>query len=166
MNNTPAPTEPKKGWLAQLKAGLSRTSNSLTENLAGTPSRELAAGRVDVHHLGGVEDEKSRRSAFDQRVETLVRWSRSLSHLASIIGSSEGWALFDFPQSLRSPRDPFGIERWRHRGGYAKMARLTSRTDSSHTRIGIGGIEREEGWMDSLFRADVVGDGLAGAGDQ
>ncbi|MHA1517844.1 MAG: signal recognition particle-docking protein FtsY [Alphaproteobacteria bacterium] len=52
MNNTPAPTEPKKGWLAQLKAGLSRTSNSLTENLAGV----LIQRKLDEETLDELEE--------------------------------------------------------------------------------------------------------------
>ena len=52
MNDTPALPEPKKGWFAQLKAGLSRTSNSLTENLAGVLTRQ----KFDEETLDELED--------------------------------------------------------------------------------------------------------------
>jgi len=43
---------PKKGWFAQLKAGLSRTSNSLTENLAGV----LTKRKLDEETLDELEE--------------------------------------------------------------------------------------------------------------
>ena len=49
MNDTPAP---KKGWFAQLKAGLSRTSSSLTENLAGV----LTKRKLDEETLDELEE--------------------------------------------------------------------------------------------------------------
>lgn len=52
MNDTPGSPEPKRGWLAQLKAGLSRTSNSLTENLAGV----LTKRKLDEETLDDLEE--------------------------------------------------------------------------------------------------------------
>ena len=52
MNDTPASPEPKKGWFAQLKAGLSRTSDSLTENLGGV----LTKRKLDAETLDELEE--------------------------------------------------------------------------------------------------------------
>lgn len=51
MSGNPASPE-KKGWFAQLKAGLSRTSNSLTENLAGVLTRR----KLDEDTLDELEE--------------------------------------------------------------------------------------------------------------
>jgi fused signal recognition particle receptor len=52
VNDRPASPERKKGWLAQLKAGLSRSSNSLTENLAGV----LTKRKLDEETLDELEE--------------------------------------------------------------------------------------------------------------
>jgi fused signal recognition particle receptor len=52
VNDTPASPERKKGWFAQLKAGLSRTSNSLTENLTGV----LTKRKLDEETLDELEE--------------------------------------------------------------------------------------------------------------
>lgn len=52
MNDRPASPEPKKGWLAHLRAGLSRTSNSLTENLSGVLTRR----KLDEETLDELEE--------------------------------------------------------------------------------------------------------------
>jgi fused signal recognition particle receptor len=52
VNDRPASPEQKKGWLAQLKAGLSRSSNSLTENLAGV----LTKRKLDEETLDELEE--------------------------------------------------------------------------------------------------------------
>jgi fused signal recognition particle receptor len=51
VSGNPASPE-KKGWFAQLKAGLSRTSNSLTENLAGVLTRR----KLDEDMLDELEE--------------------------------------------------------------------------------------------------------------
>ena len=51
MSGNPASQE-KKSWFAQLKAGLSRTSNSLTENLAGVLTRR----KLDEDTLDELEE--------------------------------------------------------------------------------------------------------------
>ena len=51
MSGNPASPE-KKGWFAQLKAGLSRTSNSLTDNLAGVLTRR----KLDEDTLDELEE--------------------------------------------------------------------------------------------------------------
>ena len=52
MSDSPAAPEQKKSWFAQLKSGLSRTSNSLTENLAGV----LTKRKLDEETLDELED--------------------------------------------------------------------------------------------------------------
>lgn len=73
------------------RPGMNELDEGLPEELSCGLSRELPTGWVDVQHLDGVEDEKGRRSAFDQRVESLIGSSWSHIHLASIIGPSNGW---------------------------------------------------------------------------
>jgi len=52
VSDKPAAPETKKSWFAQLKAGLSRTSNSLTENLAGV----LVKRKLDDETLDDLEE--------------------------------------------------------------------------------------------------------------
>jgi fused signal recognition particle receptor len=52
VSEKPAAPEAKKSWFAQLKAGLSRTSNSLTENLAGV----LTKRKLDEETLDELEE--------------------------------------------------------------------------------------------------------------
>jgi len=52
VSDSPAAPEQKKSWFAQLKSGLSRTSNSLTENLAGV----LTKRKLDEETLDELED--------------------------------------------------------------------------------------------------------------
>ena len=52
MSETPAAPESKRNWFAQLKAGLSRTSNSLSENLAGV----LTKRKLDEDTLDELEE--------------------------------------------------------------------------------------------------------------
>ena len=52
MSDKPASPEPKKGWFAQLKAGLSRTSSSLSENLASV----LTKRKLDEETLDELEE--------------------------------------------------------------------------------------------------------------
>ena len=52
MSDSPAAPESKRSWFAQLKAGLSRTSNSLSENLAGV----LTKRRLDEDTLDELEE--------------------------------------------------------------------------------------------------------------
>ena len=52
MSDKPAAPDTKKSWFAQLKAGLSRTSNSLTENLAGV----LTKRKPDEETLDELEE--------------------------------------------------------------------------------------------------------------
>lgn len=52
MSDSPATPEAKKSWFAQLKAGLSRTSNSLTEGLAGV----LTKTKLDDETLDELEE--------------------------------------------------------------------------------------------------------------
>ena len=52
MNDTPAQPEPKTGWFTQLKAGLSRTSNSLTENLSSVVTKR----KLDDETLDELEE--------------------------------------------------------------------------------------------------------------
>jgi len=48
VSDKPASPDTKRSWFAQLKAGLSRTSNSLTENIAGVlTKRKLDEGTLD-----------------------------------------------------------------------------------------------------------------------
>jgi len=83
------------------RPGMNELDEGLPEDLSGRLLGQLPTGWVDVEHLRGVEDEKGRRSAFDQRVEALVGWSLSLIHLASIIGSSNGWRYSLFHSRFR-----------------------------------------------------------------
>jgi fused signal recognition particle receptor len=52
VSDKPAAPDTKKSWFAQLKAGLSRTSNSLTENLAGV----LTKRKLDEETLDELEE--------------------------------------------------------------------------------------------------------------
>jgi len=52
MSDKPASPESKRSWFAQLKAGLSRTSNSLTENLTGV----LTKRKLDEETLDELEE--------------------------------------------------------------------------------------------------------------
>ncbi|ODR96025.1 signal recognition particle-docking protein FtsY [Methyloceanibacter superfactus] len=52
MSEKIAPPESKRSWFAQLKAGLSRTSNSLTENIAGV----LTKRKLDEETLDELEE--------------------------------------------------------------------------------------------------------------
>ena len=52
MSENPAPPETKRGWFTQLKAGLSRTSNSLSENLASV----LTKRKLDEDTLDELEE--------------------------------------------------------------------------------------------------------------
>ena len=52
MSGTPAAPDTKRSWFAQLRAGLSRTSNSLTENLAGVLTRR----KLDEETLEELEE--------------------------------------------------------------------------------------------------------------
>jgi fused signal recognition particle receptor len=52
VKETPAAPETKRSWFAQLKAGLSRTSNSLSENLAGV----LTKRKLDEETLDELEE--------------------------------------------------------------------------------------------------------------
>jgi fused signal recognition particle receptor len=52
VNDTPAQPEPKTGWFTQLKAGLSRTSNSLTENLSSVVTKR----KLDDETLDELEE--------------------------------------------------------------------------------------------------------------
>jgi fused signal recognition particle receptor len=52
VSDKPAAPETKKSWFAQLKSGLSRTSNSLTENLAGV----LTKRKLDEETLDELEE--------------------------------------------------------------------------------------------------------------
>jgi fused signal recognition particle receptor len=52
VSDKPAGPETKKSWFAQLKSGLSRTSNSLTENLAGV----LTKRKLDEETLDELEE--------------------------------------------------------------------------------------------------------------
>jgi fused signal recognition particle receptor len=52
VSEKPASPDTKKSWFAQLKAGLSRTSNSLTENLAGV----LTKRKLDEETLDELEE--------------------------------------------------------------------------------------------------------------
>jgi len=52
VSDKPASPDTKKSWFAQLKAGLSRTSNSLTENLAGV----LTKRKLDEETLDELEE--------------------------------------------------------------------------------------------------------------
>ncbi len=52
MSDKPASPDTKRSWFAQLKAGLSRTSNSLTENIAGV----LTKRKLDEETLDELEE--------------------------------------------------------------------------------------------------------------
>jgi fused signal recognition particle receptor len=52
VSDKPASPKPKKGWFAQLKAGLSRTSSSLSENLASV----LTKRKLDEETLDELEE--------------------------------------------------------------------------------------------------------------
>ena len=52
MSDSPASPETKRSWFAQLKAGLSRTSNSLSENLTGV----LTKRKLDEDTLDELEE--------------------------------------------------------------------------------------------------------------